>query len=183
MSKIAKKISYYRERSKRYKLTRKCDNKEPNHELFRAETAREWMDEVSMDLVYQTPPLPSRQMSNSNQLQMCCCCPSSMLFNYISEAVFTLFTSYWAHSSLSHGSLTSQWLNSFCWWQLWLLADLRLPAGHSMGGSWQWIGRCLWVSPDQAGQRSLWPGGLRCHVWPLVALHYRKLRGTRQTFF
>lgn len=106
------------------------------------------------------PLLPSRQMSNSNQLQMCCC-PSSMLFNYISEAVFTLFTSYWAHSSLSHGSLTSQWLNIFCWSQLWLLADLRLPAGRSMGRSWQWIGRCLWVSPGQgwAGQRSLWPGG------------------------
>ena len=117
------------------------------------------------------PLLPSRQMSNSNQLQMCCW-PSSVLFNYISEAVFTLFTSYWAHSSLSHGSLTSQWLNIFCWWQLWLLADLRLPAGHSMGGSWQWIGRCLWVSPGQAGLGSV-PSDqerLRCHVWPLVAL-------------
>ena len=82
----------------------------------------------------------------------CAAAAASLYCLIISEAVFTLFTSYPAHSSLSHGSLTSV-IEHFL-----LVATLTAPcylaSWPSMGGGWPWIGRCLWVSAGLG-----WPGG------------------------
>ena len=112
------KEHYYRERSKRYKLSRKCDNKEQNHELCRQRVDGWSINGSGLSALL----LPSRQMSNSNQLQMCCCL-------IISEAVFTLFTSYRAAAHCLMG-LWHQWLRTFfCNFDCCVLLGCQLVSG------------------------------------------------------
>ena len=88
-----------------------------------------------------SPLLPSRQMSNSNQLQMCCCL-------IISEAVFTLFTSYRAAAHCLMG-LWHQWLRTFF---------VTLTAVCCLGASWSHDGRVLVMNRTLLPVSQCWPG-------------------------
>ena len=89
-----------------------------------------------------SPLLPSRQMSNSNQLQMCCCL-------IISEAVFTLFTSYRAAAHCLMG-LWHQWLRTF-----FCNFDCSVCC---LGASWSQDGRVLVMNRTLLPVTQCWPG-------------------------
>ena len=85
--KDCKKSNYFREQSKRYKLTGKCYNKETNHELCRQRV--QWMDEVSMDLVLSAPSSSPRVKCQTLISSRC----AAVLFNYFRSRFYIIHIS------------------------------------------------------------------------------------------